>query len=86
MEGSSVAEFVMAPAGAYRAVIVEEVGGAAGSRRIEAWPVIAFDRCGVPLLMDTQKLVPVSAILDRYANATWHLDGGAPDVHVEWSR
>src|SRR5437763_675146 len=84
-EGSRVGEFVMAPAGAYRVVVVEELPGAAGSRRIEAWPVIAFDRCGAPLLMDTEKLVAVSAILDRYEKPTWHLDGGAPDVHVEWS-
>ena len=81
-----MAEFVMAPSGAYRVVVIEEGASAAGSRRVEAWPVIAFDRRGVPLLMGTERLVPVSAILDRYENPKWHLDGGTPDVHVEWSR
>jgi hypothetical protein len=85
-QSSSAADFVMAPVGAYRVVVTEEERGAATSWRIEAWPVIAFDRCGAPLLMDTEKLVPVSAILDRYEKPTWHLDGGGPDVHVEWSR
>jgi hypothetical protein len=85
-EDSSAAEFVMAPVGAYRVVIAEEQRSAADSRRIEAWPVIAFDRGGAPLLMDTEKLVPVSTILNRYEQPTWHLDGGAPDVHVEWSK
>jgi hypothetical protein len=85
-ESSRPADFVMAPVGAYRVVIAEGERGEAASRRIEAWPVIAFDHRGAPLLMDTENLVPVSTILARYDRPTWHLDGGAPDVHMEWSR
>ncbi|HZU60542.1 MAG TPA: hypothetical protein VE983_06220 [Solirubrobacteraceae bacterium] len=77
-------DFVMAPAGAYHVVISVEQGGEAQAKRIESWPVIAFDRQGVPLLMDGKQLAPVSEIVDRYQTPDWHLDGGAPHVYVEW--
>ena len=79
-----MADFVMAPAGAYHAVIAVEQGGTAQARRIESWPIIAFDRRGVPLLMDDKQLTSVTEIADRYENPEWHLEGGAPHVYVEW--
>lgn len=82
MEGS-LAGFVMAPAGAYHVVVEEHAS--TGLRRIEAWPVIAFDSQGAPLLMDTEQLVPVLAILDRFEQPEWRLDGGAPSVQLDWS-
>ncbi len=82
-----MAEFVMAPVGAYHAVIIEDQGDPESqARRIESWPVVAFDARGAPLLMDTEQLTPVSAIVARYENPEWHLEGGAPHVYVEWGR